>query len=151
MFRGNLGKQESALLFVGDEESMPSDLNLIRVDGPDWREKRNFNFEFLEFFLEERRKPRVAKRSAGGAPHNALPKWLLAFDHTDATAQTPANMQSYKNAVPLPENSIFGYAGRELRLGDGQYNRLARPFQKRSDLFFRGALHPETSCGSQAY
>jgi hypothetical protein len=61
-----------------------SDLNLVWADRLGRREKRNFDFEFLEFLFAERGKPRVAKCSAGGTPHNALTKGLLAFDDTDA-------------------------------------------------------------------
>jgi hypothetical protein len=84
MLRCDLGKQESALLFVGDQESVSSNLNLVWADRLGRREKRYFNFEFLEFLFAERGEPRIAKRSAGGTPHKALPKGLLAFDDTDA-------------------------------------------------------------------
>ena len=130
---------------------MPSNFNLVRADGLGRRQKRNFNFEFLKFLLAKGGKPRVAKRSAGGTPHDALPKGLLAFDNTDATAQASANMQRYKDAALLSENSFFGYAGRELQPGYSFCNRLASPLQKRPAIFFRGALHPVTSCGSPAY
>jgi hypothetical protein len=151
MFRCNLGEQDPALRLVNDEQTMTSDLNLFRLDWRRRRKNRNFNVELLEFFQTQGRKPRIAKGRTGGTPPNALPKGLFAFNDSDAAAQASADVQCYKNAAPLAENSMFGDIRRKLRPGDGFDNRLARPLQQRSAVFFRGEQHPGISCGSRAY
>jgi hypothetical protein len=111
---GNLGKQESALCLVYDQQAVMSDLNLFRPNRLGRRENRNLDFELSEFLPAQRRKPRVAKGRAGGTMHDAFPKGLFTFNHSDTTAQASANVQGHKNAVSLVKNSMFRDLRQEL-------------------------------------
>ena len=114
MFRGNLGKQEPSLPLVCDQQAVMSDLNLFRSNRLRRRKNRNLDSELFEFFLAQRRKPRVAKGRTGGTLHDAFPKGLFVFNHSNATAQASANVQGHKNTVPLAKNSMFGDFRRKL-------------------------------------
>ena len=122
VFDSNLGKQESALRVIDNQESVTPDFNSVRTDRLHRREDGNFDVELFELARFQRTKSRILEGRADRAPNYGLSQHFAGLCYSNASLQASAHMEGDKDTASVREdslswNKVEKFAVRD-RLGD---------------------------------
>lgn len=148
----DLWKEQSSIPAGNNEQTVPAYLDFLRTYGNKRRQDRDFNFQFVQFFLPEARKSLILNRRARRRMDNAFPQWFMPFDNSNATSKPSSDMQRHKYAFAFRKNPLFWDSFGKTRVHDRLDNGEPRQRQERLTLlgiegFFRTRRHPRASFG----
>ena len=106
VFDSNLGKQESALRVIDNQESVTPDFNSVRTDRLQRRENGNLDVEFFELARYQWTKTRILKGCADRAADYGLSQHLAGLRYANASLQASAHMEGDKDTATFREDSL---------------------------------------------
>src|SRR6266478_6560282 len=99
MFRRDLRKQYTAVIFRGDHQTVLADLDFPQSDREKLGKYGDLDFQPGCFFPLQRRKARIVEGCALRAVDDALSQRFARFNHADTAAKSSEDLECYKHSL----------------------------------------------------